>query len=1437
MAVFTYDSSAEIIVSSEDYGLISEAQSYDEDFGLITASATIIEDNGLITLTESARPYGLFKINNKFADSRLIRTSVGGLEFLLHGKAKIFVLPKHIGSGYLKPDGYVLESRVGNNVGSGSLFGFISSTETKTNAQLGRELFRLSGFAQEVFSLGNIDGSGSLFGISGATYSRVIITKPEQSLFGFAGKSTNRRVANIVGSGSLFAISGVAERVTWDYNESSVVRPEGIDFGLVSEPTVDSSISLFANEPISNYANEIVSEFGLFPNREDYGLITSALDPGKPQNKVDYGFIIDNDTRLPFGELNLHSSTNIAFTPNFRGSASLYAFGTAKIFVLPKHKGEGEFTIAGSAGLIISLSHIGSGSLFAFTGSAESKTTAEDSKGLFEFTGSSENSRVSSNIGSGSIRKLGGSAEVVTIGEKTRERLFKLDGTAITAVQYHYTSDGGSLFTLSGSGERVTWDYNESSIVNLYSTDYGFVSESPVNYTPPQTIADYANVPISTYANEIASEFGAYPFEDDYGLIADTNLLPQQKDNYGLITDVENRFPFGKIRIGGGSPLVNIDIKYISSGQFNIEGTAPENRIFGYTGGYQENTGFRLTGTPNVIISLSHVGSGTLFSFVGGEESVTPVIPPGSGTLKVSGEAILRASLIHVGSGSLFAFTGASEAISNADSTKGLFKFFGSSSESTTPAPHIGSGSLFAFTGASESKTATLVQTGLFKFTGAAVEKNTESYVGSGTLFAFTGAAESITSSEATTGLFKFLGSAIEKNTESYVGSGSLFAFIGSSESITPGPEITSGLFKFTGAAVEKNTESYVGSGSLFSFGSSTLTFTSAEPIPGVLFKFTGSAVEKNAESYVGSGALFAFQGVAESTAVVTSASGLFRFTGAAVEKNTESYVGTGRIFSVGGHGVAYTASEKSPGVLFKFGSSSAIGFSLSEIGSGTYNLRRKVSGLDALEKQRYISAFESTTSIPPTTGALLRASGEVRLFFTYFDSGSGRFNINGSARVQTRPIHYGEGSFNIDGAANTARTRPYIGSGSLFGFISSASSTKSVPPQKTILFRFAGGAVEKNTEAFSGSAEINTSGKVFSTFSLRHIGSGTKTIFGNGIEKNTESYVGSGALFGFSGGSESVGRKLPEFKTLFRFTGAAVEKNAESHVGSGSLFAFVSKTESTSSAETKTVLFKVTGSAIEKNTESYVGSATLRFGPSKAILDENNKVIFVSATESKTSVPPIKPSTFSFHGVAKTEQNRNFNGGGTLFGFSGGAERVAFVPGISTVLFDFIGTAAERKSKSFYGSGTIFAFTGSAESTAVVSTASGLFKVTGSAKVASTPAPHIGSGSLFAFVSKTESITFSPPATTLFRFQGGAEESFTRTTIGTGRIFAFQGSTTARTVPYDTTKVLFRMFGILKESFNTGGYTGSAETYFVGTSDDRYVEYESPKPTRIYVV
>tara|TARA_B100000085_G_scaffold51233_3_gene44550 strand:+ start:680 stop:6433 length:5754 start_codon:yes stop_codon:yes gene_type:complete len=1592
---------------------------------------------GLITENETILPFGLFDLQSATTIGYAPNyNSVGHLH--LRGEARIFVLPIHIGGGeFTITDSAGIVASLSHKA-SGTFSAFSGAAESTAVLSESKGLFAIDGSAEESIAPAPHIGSGSAFAFTGAGIGRVAIVKPDPGLFKFHGSAVEKNTENYVGRGSLFAPIGDAEvnatvddqRVVYSYNSSSVVRPIGEDYGFVREnaTNIDNSNVLYdyQDELISTYANEIVSEFG-DPSLDDYGFITLPVSFPQPSNQENYGFIEDNETRLPFGLFDINSDTLIKVGPSYVGSGHFLADGEARIFVLPIHIGGGEFTITDTAGIVASLSHVGTGQFSAFTGAAESTAVLSESKGLFAVQGGADEAFVpATHVASGQFSAFTGAGIVRVAIVKPEPVLFQFHGSAIEKHTEDYVGRG-SLYAIIGEADvnattddqRVTFSYNTSSRVTFPSEDYGFVRENATNIDNSNVIFDYQDELISTYANEIVSQFGE-PSLDDYGFITSPVSFPQpsNQENYGFITDTENLFPFGLFNLESTTHVVqspaiegDLQVKVFGDGKVQV---LPRHIGVGE---------FTIGGAADPVASLSHVGSGVFSAFTGAAEAVA-LVQGTRGDINFEGEAAEAfAPAPHIGSGTLFAFEGSANAYSARPESDGLFKFHGSAGIKNI-ARIIGSGSLFGYIGnadvdavfaderivysyndssrvglesedyglvselpanteldatiadyanvpistyaneiASEfgrvpndygfiqlptnfaqqrddygliTDNETRLPFGGIKFStkedDSALVLITANYGGEGftrvasgagdvrifgyagdghihvghrgpgdtaqirfslritnvggTLFGIIGGTEALTPAPITgSGVLRFGGSAGLKVTQDYVGtgtyraglsspgvigdgsrgittfhlahvgsgkadidgtaqtprardfvgSGSLFAFTGSAESSTKVEEKTS-LFKFAGTAQTPRARDFVGSGSLFTFVSKTETTSTAEFSTG-LFKVTGNAVLRATQSYVGTGVFSAFTGAAEVFAATPPVSGLFKVQGSAAEAIVPApEIGSGSLFTFVSKTETFSAAEKPPGTLFKTGGVASIGFSLTEFGGGVFNLRQKKLGLDASEKPRYISGIERQTFSTATEGGLFRVAGKVKLFFTYFDTGGGEFTLAGKARTQTRPIHEGSGRARINGIANTPFPRAYKGSGSAFGFIGGVTVAASRPPVTGTLFRFEGASVEKNTEAYNGATELQATGTPFINFSLRHIGSGVVGKVGDGAEARTIGYKGTGTLFGISATTDSRLVDTIDKTTLFRFAGAGSQRSTAKQIGSGGLFAFVSKTEIRVASPESNGLFKISGVAQTPRARDFVGSGTFDLNTKSAILDVNAKTVFISAEEKTVSIPPTTGTTFSFNGAAKTDPVRNYHGRGGLFGLGGGAEKVAFVPK-AAVLFDFVGNATEKRTASHVGSGSLFTFDSRTESTVINSAASGIFSFVGSADVARSPAPHVGTGSLFAFVSKTETVTFSPPSDNLFLIRGSADVKKTNAFEGSGSVFTFVSTTSARVVPYQTQQGLFRVIGLSKESFIRTGYIGTTSIRKNGASADKYVEFEAPKPTRIYII
>tara|TARA_R100000030_G_scaffold26874_1_gene19533 strand:- start:32793 stop:38690 length:5898 start_codon:yes stop_codon:yes gene_type:complete len=1345
--------------------------------------------------------------------------------------------------------------------GKGSLFGFVSSSESKVVQSTSSGLFKFTGSGVEK-NTENYVGQGSLFAVVSKTESTVV-QSTAQALFRFTGAITNEHVRyHQFGTGSLFGLSSTsyAEKVAYDYNEDSIVNVEHENYGFITDATADQKISDYANEQISTYANEVVFNFGQHPNSEDFGHI--SIDPEQSihthgYNHVDYGFI-NTTNRFPFGGFTFDDGSVTSATSKFQVRLPVQGpvfqvKGAADVYVLPVHIGGGVTRLGGNARIRIRAVYYGSGTAFsfvsgaevtcsvppteaplldfngtarerfgkgnydgtgtfsAFTGAAESTVINSAASGLFKFVGTATEKNTENYVGNGSLfgfvtktestvinsaasglfKFLGGAVEKNTENYVGSGTLFGFDSsTEATEV----TSKADGLFKISGAATDIQVVFSHRGSGSLFGIvghaeavtfDYNchssIVNIGADNYgfitesISDQTISDYANEQISTYANEVVSDFGIDQRTESFGHIS---IDPEQSIN----THGYNHENYGLITEPEGGnkfPCVHIHIG-----------------------------GERLTESR----ARGYAGSGTFSAFIGAAEVVAQTDDT-FGLFKVHGSAGVVASLSHVGSGE----------INIGDS--GIDKFVKVQFSPPT------TGVLFKFSGGldvsgvkerpSDLK-ATFVEVGHAKLriAGDAFTTFHLGHIGSGQ--------------------FDINGNAIEKHTEAYLGSGSLFAFTGGAESLTVDlPEFAT-LFRFAGNGIEKNTENYVGRGALFGFVSKTESTTSAEQ-PKVLFNIEGASVNKILFHYPGSGTFSKFGGAAEARAVVKKAGGLFTFSGNAPESITPApEIGSGSLFTFVGKTEAFAASDDFAPPLFKIGGDAIIGFSLGIIGRGGLDVLQKVTKLDVEGKNRFVGAQERRAVNNPAS-VLFSIDGNVKIFFVFQEVGGGFTRIGGEAFTEVTPRHTGRGKTSLHGDVTMSASLSHIGSGTIFGFIGGAESRAiDLPPQKGLL-RFAG----TSSEAFQRGPEIGTaslqikSSDVFVRFKLSHISDGSRIhVDGDGAEARVRLYEGSGTLFGFSGATESRTIDLPpQIPTLFEFSGNSGERETNAHQGTGSLFGFDSATEVRTVSPELSGLFKVQGTGAEAKTKVFTGSGTFDLNTKTDGLDVSGKQVYISAPERTTVNPPEETQVFSFNGAAVAKELRSHAGKGSLFGFTGAAESRAVAPD-STGLFKVQGSGEESRSRIYSGTGRVFGFTGGAEATAVTENVPGsLFKFTGTVTVIFERAPFIGSGTLFGFSGATETTAVAPPVATLFEFNGSGAESRTRTYQGSGTLVAFKSATISRRVPYNATQGLFKLAGALKESFVPSGYVGTTGVQFIGASADRRIEFESPKPTQIYIV
>lgn len=384
--------------------------------------------------------------------------------------------------------------------------------------------------------------------------------------------------------------------------------------------------------------------------------------------------------------------------------------------------------------------------------------------------------------------------------------------------------------------------------------------------------------------------------------------------------------------------------------------------------------------------------------------------------------------------------------------------------------------------------------------------------------------------------------------------------------------------------------------------------------------------------------------------------------------------------------------------------------------------------------------------------------------------------------------------------------------------------------------------------------------------------GSGTLTIRGtSGDPRFSLAHFGSGSLFTLESGTEVKGSNPPEEILLFRISGIGAESfTPATHIGSGSLFTFISKTEAVASTEQAQGLFKISGSAVPIVSLSHFGSGRLFAftGSSESITadPQESTALFKIVGENEYRFIEnnviISEGSLLLRGISENRSSKSYDadvlinlegaatesvtpaphiGSGRLFAFTGSSESIAADPQESTALFRFSGAATESASDIHVGSGLVN-LDGSAKTIFELKhIASGQLQIEGVGAESVTPAPHIGSGRLFAFTGSSESISSNPPeSTALFRFNGVAVDRFTSaydgkvkidvegsaTTIfrllhvGSGSLFTFSSTTEAVVVNPPESTALFRINGVAAEK-RTKTHIGSGSLFtFISSTE-----------------
>ena len=1057
---------------SDDYGALTEPVLRTEDRGDITDLDDIpawhpaIDDWGVITEDETVKAYGqgFFKggaSRMSFSPAPHVHNQLEGFNASppkfprLLGTAKDYQIPTHYGYGFIRP--------MGNP----------------------RVQIRMHYFAD-----GGVDRyptrprGGKLFGF-GATAESTLVLNEGGGLFEFKGASPYAQVANIVGESKQdILVQGGADYIvifnqemrmfklisstelsrTWHYSIESFLNVDGIDWGEISEvPNSFDDRGHIAGG--TEYAWEI----------ETYG----SLDP--------------IDVKTPMGLFRVKSDV-ASSTPRVRSYTSESPessghldriIGTAKIFVLPIHIGQGEFNVKGASPYAQSPANEGTGSAFSFSDTAEAVAFVPAKKdNLFTFESNTTEAAGWEHETTGTLFGWSSTTNAYSATEETPDPLFRTTGEAYAVASYAHNGSG-SLPTIGGAAERTTAAYNESSFTTgvRWSEDWGLISEPPYSVSAPATISQYGNVPISTYANSTASSFGTTPLVEDWGTLSvDSENDIRTHDRGSLFPDVPKR-PFGFTRFVSNtaikqSPAIE------GSGRLPILTGAAEVRTNAVTG-----TGlFKFeSDTREATAPAPHIGTGSLYSFVGGAEAYV-VYNEGRGLFDISGTAFPQnVAYAQEGSGRLFGHTGSANAYAASTSSKGIFRIQGTGGEAIAPTAHIGSGVLWNYVSSTVATVQVEVGGTLFSYSGGVtdvklgygwetIEKThlllrgnaglfvLPKHIGAGTLHLHTDTNEAYTRAPyiAKGRLFGFGDSAEATSVEAE--GRTLFSFTGAiptplltfseqrfvSARFTPDEATTIFKLRASGSGLvfaQRGTvnEAWIpfvppGSGSIFGYtGAAESTKVEAEGK--TLFSFEGTSADSKVTNNIGEGSLYSFVGAGECFAASVFDTALFRIHGTGDEAKTKPVVGFGRLPSAGGAAESLFINALTEGTLFSFEGNAGERETNAEVGSGSATFIRNPVG-DATQK--VTRDFVGSGRLPSAGG-----SAEVAAF-----------------------VGAANGLFNVDGTADQSRTNSYVGSGSIPAPGGAAESVSSVE-ESFVLFDISGGADISLAPAYDGVGQV----------------------------------------------------------------------------------------------------------------------------------------------------------------------------------------------------------------------------------------------------------------------------------------------------------------------------------------------------------------------------
>ena len=643
MTVFVYDNTkidqfttfqaGDITVGSVeniDYGDINQHVEPERDENFF-----FINDHGLITATADVLPFGPINVldgRDEFGRSRTqwIPANANTVLFDVNDSALVSAAVPWVGTGTVHEFGNGLERVVIPDLGAA-----------------GAVIFIPSGTAEESISRGNYTGVGAIAksGLSANDLDQVYSYNGSGTLTLSGETSTPYDEAYLPIIKNAFRAKGGdtrlfdVEKVIYNYarSESDVFEKEDNGTITVREGASFDDLNVTFDEVITDslakersFSDEDQVAF------ESYGNIldtpTSAEDYGVIEQQLQGGIFLDEYQATFVG-------VRDAIVRGYHGAGTFKKEGTSSEESLFAYSGSGTGTFSGTN----FFSQAPQSTIFGLEGEVAISGSADeafvpatvDNTVLFDISGTGAESRVLLPDTKKALVRLTGSVSGIAIvtgsGDKSNTVLFNTSGAA-TDVVLVKDYENTNLFDFSGGMQQGTPVYTPSWISPLGDQKTEEVDWGLITATPTQSYEDWG--PINTNDETIPKEAENWGF-----LLPDFNYVQIGGQHY---PNREVTFSLGETSLSRQTVGFTGTATFLLSEDLDVA-AAIDYESSGKSGIATHNAGIFISGE----LWLSQAPQHTVFGEEGqftingtGNESITPFIPEGSGSLFTIGGAV-----------------------------------------------------------------------------------------------------------------------------------------------------------------------------------------------------------------------------------------------------------------------------------------------------------------------------------------------------------------------------------------------------------------------------------------------------------------------------------------------------------------------------------------------------------------------------------------------------------------------------------------------------------------------------------------------------------------------------------------------------------------------------------------------------------------------------